>query len=78
MTELDIRDFKERGYELKIAIANAVQDTQRVIIRTLPDVIIMTKKQFKMLRNDEEMQHTTDYKEHLYLTPHNAMEVVVK
>lgn len=76
MTELDITGFRERGSELKIAITNAVKDTQRVIIRTLPDDLIMTKKQFKMLRSTPEMMET-NAKEYLYITSYNVMEIRV-
>lgn len=76
---LDIRDWKEKGNELKKAITQAVKDTQRVLITTLPDRIIMSKKQYKDLTGSPELMQTANGQEHsLYRTLYNVMEVQVK
>lgn len=78
MDTLDIRDFKETGAELVTAISNAVAGTQRVIIQRLPDKIVMTRVQYEQLEHDPDMQAFDGRTERIFLTPHNAMDVIVK
>jgi hypothetical protein len=78
MTELDMTDCRLKGDELKLEIVNRVKSTQAYIIRPYPDRLIITKDQYQMLQSDPEMQHTWDSKDHLYRTPHNVMELVIK
>lgn len=73
---LDIRDFKEKDDELKIAIAQAVRDTQRLVIQPLPSKIIMTYAQFDMLQPDPDLRGLYP-KEQIYMTPDNVMEVTI-
>src|SRR3990167_2286868 len=76
---LDISDWKQRGAELKQAIIDAVEDTQRVVVRSYPDRIIMTTKQYNMLR--PEMSEPIEYagqEFYLYRTKYNVMEVEIK
>lgn len=81
---LDIRDFKETGEKLKEAINNAVKDTQRVIVRAMPDKLIMTPKQYDDLSTRPEFIKQQDsildvgQEFWLYRTPYNIMEVVVE
>lgn len=74
---LDIRDLTETGLELKTAIANAVADTQRYIIRTLPDKLIMTQVQYDILEDDPDLVGTIP-NERIYITPHNAMDCIIR
>lgn len=81
---IDIRDWKEKGEELKTAITNAVKETQSVIIRALPDKLIMTEDQYNDLSGAPEMlpMHDANGKStqqfFLYRTEHNVMEIEVK
>lgn len=77
---LDIRSLKIRDrQELMMEITNMVKDTQRYIVRELPNTITMTRKQFNILDGDAAMLGTTnDNSEHLFRTPHNVMEVIIK
>lgn len=76
---LDIRHVKTRDkHALMKEIASMVKDTQRYIIRELPNVITMTPKQFDILQNDVNMLGAYNSNEHLFITPHNVMEVVIK
>lgn len=76
---LDITDFKQDNYEyLRTAIVQAVKDTQSVIIRELPNEILMTKKQFKILQLDPDLQQLYKSKDFLYHTPYNVMELRIK
>lgn len=76
---LDITDFKESRDLLPVAIANAVQDTQRLITRQLPNKLIMRKDQYEMLEHDSDMLGLPGSpKDRIYLTPYNAMDVVIK
>ena len=75
---LDITSFKEKGEELKTAINNAVKDTQRVIIRALPDKILMTSTQYEDLSPSFIASGYGDRPFQLYRTPLNIMEIEVK
>jgi len=75
---IDITPLKETGQALKQAIFNAVKDTQGVILAPLPNVLIMTKAQYDELDPDPEMQKAYKSKDRIYITPLNAMDVVVK
>lgn len=76
---LDIRHLKQRDkHALMKQIAEMVKDTQRYLIRELPNTITMTTKQYDLLQNDPNMLGAYDSNEHLFVTPHNAMEVVIK
>lgn len=78
MDTLDITDWKQTGWELKIEIDKAVASTQSVIIQPLPNKIIMTKAQYDMLQHDPEMIGAYKSNEHLYKTTHNLMDVIIK
>lgn len=54
------------------AIYECVKDTQRFLITDLPNEVLVTKRQFKMLGYDP-----TKPKNQLLLTPMNCMEVKV-
>lgn len=74
-TDLDMRVSRETGEELKAEILESVSATQRFLQTTLPDRLIVTQRQFLSLQHDlTEMDHTTD---RLYITPMNAMYVVI-
>lgn len=75
---LDIRQFKENTLEtLNAAIQLAVKDTQRVLIRELPNQIKMTPAQYDLLQSDSDLKGDYDTKDKLYRTPMNVMEVVI-
>lgn len=77
--DLDIRDFKQKeALELKKEIIQAVKDTQSVIIRALPNRIVMSKDQYDLLQHDPMLQKMYESDHLVYLTPLNAMEVVVQ
>lgn len=81
---IDIRDWKHKGLELHKEIENAVWETQRLVMRPLPDRLIMTLAQFKDLNkatnNVGNMQDTNlqDTQDRFYYTKHNIMEVQVE
>jgi len=76
--ELDVSDLRERGEELKQAIFNAVKDTQGIIMSPLPNVLIMTAEQYMDQDPNPEMMPAYKSKDRLFITPLNAMDVVVK
>lgn len=47
---LDITSWGEKGEKLRKAIEDAFKDTQRVIVRSYPDTLVMTKKQYDELK----------------------------
>lgn len=73
---LDIRDWKQTGMELKTEISNAVAATQSVVIQPLPNKLIMTQAQYDMLESDPDLVGV-EPKERIYITPHNAMDVII-
>lgn len=77
---IDVTELKETDPEkLKAAIWQAVKDTQAWVVTTLPDKLIMTKAQFLLLDDQDEMrQFWTNTKERLWVTPDNAMDIIVK
>ena len=75
---LDIRDWKQKGAELVKEINEAVADTQKIIIRPLPHTLVMTGAQYDMLQDDPEMRGWHGSQQRVYVTPLNAMDVVIK
>lgn len=76
---IDITNWKEKTLEtLSKAIENAVWDTQRIVIRELPNKLIMTPAQYDILQEDPMMQKFYKSNEHVYVTKHNAMDVIIK
>ena len=75
---LDITNFKQEGEALKIEIAHAVKSTQSVLVQPYPSFITMTVKQYQDLQHDPEMKQMYNSKDHMYATPYNVMEVVIK
>lgn len=73
---LDITPLRETGEELVRAIYNAVRDTQVPIMTQLPNILLMTAAQYKDL--DHHMINAYKSKDRVYMTPLNAMDVVVK
>lgn len=74
-TILDVRISPKLGKELAEDIAESVNWTQRFIQMTLPDVLLVTQKQFASLNGyTEEMYQTTD---RMFTTPLNVMEVTI-
>lgn len=74
---LDITDFREHGKELVTAIENAVYETQRYIMRPLPDWIHMKKSQFEELAKIHGLPDMYDSDERMYITKHNIMQIEV-
>ena len=75
---LDITDLKEHGLALHEAICNAVKDTQSIVIRQLPNILLMTLAQYQELDPLGDMNGAANAKQRIYMTPLNAMDVVVK
>ena len=78
MTTLDITSYKVKGKELLELIDQAVRDTQKVILRPLPDRIIMTKDQFDDLAKIIKLPDMHNSKERMLITRYNVMEIDVK
>lgn len=74
--ELDVRDVDDMpATDLHKVICDAVEATQKPLLTTLPDVILMNHKQYLLaLPYTAEMKYTTD---RIYITPFNIMEVEV-
>lgn len=75
---INISDYKNYKTvdELKSYIFSRVKDTQKFLMKPLPDKLIMNHDQFKLLGPDfkeYEGIHTR-----LYFTPMNCMEVQVE
>lgn len=76
---IDITDWKQNTLEtLAKAIEDAVADTQRVVIRELPNRLVMTPAQYDILQEDPMMQKFYKSNEHVYVTKHNAMDVIIR
>lgn len=79
MNVLDITHEQARTKEqLHDRIVAMVKDTQRVLIRELPNILLMTKKQFKLLARNDEMRKLYESEEMFYYTKFNAMQIEVK
>jgi hypothetical protein len=78
MTELNITDCPLKGKALRQEIVDRVKATQSVIIRTLPDLLILTKEQYKDLEHDPQMIDMHQSKERIYATQYNVMELSIK
>lgn len=76
--ELDIRDFPQKGEALKEEITKAVASTQSVIIRTLPNKLVMTRAQYESLEHDPDLKSFEGTVDRVFVTKHNAMDVVIK
>jgi roadblock/LC7 domain-containing protein len=76
---IDIRELTEKYDELVAAIDGIVAIGQlQGDDRPLPDKIIMTKKQQKMLRRYKQMSTMFGTTQKLWLSEHCAMEVNIK
>lgn len=75
---LDITSLTERGEALKQAIFNAVKDTQAIIMAPLPNELIMTAAQYEDQDPLGDMAQAYKSKDRVYITPLNAMDIVVK
>lgn len=73
---LNITSFSySNKLDLITQITKAVKDTQRVLVRDLPNTITMNKQQFKMLKHDSDMLNSQS--DNLFRTQYNVMEVIV-
>lgn len=75
---IDIRDWKHTGDELKREIVEAVKSTQLLIVRPLPDKLVMTGEQYDMLQSDPEMHGMWESQQRVYVTSENAMDVIIQ
>jgi predicted RNA-binding protein len=75
---LDITNAKVKGEELKKEIEYAVKQTQSVVIRELPNQILMTQEQYDDLKPGFSMQEFAGQEYYLYRTKLNIMEIEVK
>lgn len=81
---LDIRDFKEKGDDLRKVILDAVEDTQRVLVRPYPDRLVLTKDQYNELARTDGMSKMYDpiqsigQEFFMYQTKHNVMEIEIR
>lgn len=78
MDTVDITNLQLHGKELTDQIHQAVKDTQRYIIRPLPNKLVMRPDQFDELQHDPDMLGDYEPENHVFLTPMNAMDVVIK
>lgn len=74
---LDITDCKLKGADLRKEIADRVKDTQRVLITTLPDTLLLTQEQYDILEHDPEMVGGYGSNSRVYITPYNAMDLQI-
>lgn len=79
-TILDARISPSQGKELAEEIVHSIEWSQKFIQMTLPDRLVVTQKQFMSLNpytqafpGDDSLQTTG----RLYVTPLNAMEMVI-
>lgn len=72
---LDMTKSKSTGKELVGKIIGAVERTQLFIIQELPDVLKVTKKQFKDI--DENILKYSDREPRFFITKMNVMEIEV-
>jgi hypothetical protein len=75
---IDIREWKMTGDDLKKEIVNAVRDTQRYVIQTLPNKLVMTPAQYDDLQHDPEMHGFYKEQQRVYVTTENAMDVIIE
>lgn len=74
---LDIKDWQQEGDDLKAAIYEAVKKTQVPIMLPLPNQLVMTAKQFDMLKSDDDMSGAWSTKEQIWRTDYNCMDIIV-
>jgi hypothetical protein len=70
---LDVSDLNKKGNDLHLLINNAVKDYRD---KTLPDKLVINRKQFMSLTGDLEPMFNSD--EYMFRTPYSIMEVQVK
>jgi hypothetical protein len=66
----DIKDLKEM-------ILAGVRATQKFVITTLPNVLVLNTKQYRALQPDPMLQSMRMAEKQVYVTPQNVMEVRV-
>lgn len=75
---IDVRGLTGEYDQLVHQISFTVFHGQDGKEQPLPSIVIMTKKQQKMLRRYPQMKDMFGTKQKYWLTPYNVMEVVVK
>ena len=70
---LDARVSRKKGIELRDEIIESVAATQRFILQPLPDVLLLTQKQFMSLQDYTDAMYQTE--DRMFVTPKNVMEV---
>jgi hypothetical protein len=75
---IDITPLTQTGMELQQAIFDAVKDTQGAIMTPLPNVLVMSAEQFQDQDPLGGMIMAYKSKDRVYITPYNAMDIVVK
>ena len=75
---LDITDQKETGIQLRQVIIEAVRSTQGIVLAPLPNILLMTQKQYDSLLKQQNMIEKYQSTERMYVTPYNVMEVRIK
>lgn len=73
--KLDMRVSDKQGEDLTAEITESVATTQRFILSPLPDILIVTQKQFVSLQPYTQKMYQTE--DRMYVTPLNAMEVMI-
>lgn len=71
---LDFRGVKKYGHELVESVMKSIEATQRPIMNELPDMLVLSHKQFASLVPPERAYFTKDQ---LFHTPLNSMDVYV-
>jgi hypothetical protein len=72
---LDITEYRLSLPKLKEKIIEDIKSTQMFDSRHLPDKILMTEDQFKLL--DDDVEAYGSEKHRFYRTPYNLMQVKV-
>lgn len=72
--ELDMRISPLLGDELKVQIAESVAHTQKFIIQELPNLLILSFRQFSSMVSEEDAQKVKDQ---IWVTPENAMDMFI-
>jgi hypothetical protein len=73
---IDVKESCLRGKDLRDFIDQIVDSTQEFIVKPLPDRLIVTRKQFKMLKPN--LVYLGVGEEYYYKSPYSIMEITIK
>lgn len=79
LTTLDVTDRKEKGIGLhNIIVKEAKRASQSSLSIPIPNVLLLTQKQYDDLNNLSKLENMYHSEDKLYVTPYNVMEVRVQ